>query len=172
MKRSREESAGLDGWHVFRARLRTRRFVGTEIRTVEGSYCTIINSGSFDKFRILKRPLPTNRILASENSGASRILRPNSRKGVEKYFPKHFRRMLDPAIGAMVLIRGANPLDFNGLISDNYLPVNLFVASSMTSHHAALREGEVDRLEERLSIIAPSKLPSHLVRAAEGRTRK
>lgn len=84
----------------------------------------------------------------------------------EKLLFRAFSAEVEPGIGAMVLIRGANPLDFNGLISDNYLPVNLFVASSMTGRHAAPREDEVDRLEGRLSIIAPSKLPSHLVRAA------
>lgn len=91
---------------------------------------------------------------------------------MSKVLSRAFSADVGSAIGAIVLIRGANPLDFNGLISDNYLPVNLFVASSMTSRHAALREDEVDRLEGRLSIIASSKLPSHLVRAAEGRTGK
>lgn len=50
-------------------------------------------------------------------------------------------------IGAMVLIRGANPFDLNGLISDNYSPVNPFVASSVTSCRTALRKDESDRLK-------------------------
>lgn len=55
--------------------------------------------------------------------------------------PEAFSTEVGPVIGAIILIRGANPFDLNGLISDNYLPVNPFVVSSVTSRRAALCGG-------------------------------
>lgn len=145
--RSWEESARSDRWQVFRARLRrTRRFRGYRNLNVQGILKLQIPEASING--VLEGSFPTNRIPAYENPGASRIssdwasfFHGETSERRREMLPEAFSAKVGPVIGAIILIRGANPFDLNGLISDNYLPVNRFVAliaSSVTNRRAAL----------------------------------